>query len=77
MRKIEGDNVTTVETVQHIKELENTLEQRREDDFLSPKTAAAKKSLVDDGYIDAEITAVCNEFYSKYIKLYSTYAYLY
>lgn len=65
MRKIEGDDITTVQTIQHIKELESTLQQRLDDKFLSPPAAAEKKFLVENGYIDAEISATCNEFFSK------------
>lgn len=63
--KIEGDNVTTAETVHQLNELEVTLKQRQEDDFLSPPAASEKDFLVEDGYNGDEISAVCSEFYGE------------
>lgn len=63
--KIEGDDVTTPETIHHLNELEMTLKQRQENDFLSPPAAAEKDFLIEDGYDADEISTVCSEFYSK------------
>lgn len=64
--KIEGDDVTAIEVVQYLDELEMTLRTRQEDDFLSPTTLVEKKALIRAGYAaDVVLTAKCGEFFGK------------
>lgn len=65
MRKAEGDDVTAVEVMQQINELEIVLAQRMDDGFLSPPAAEEKKMLIENGYNSDELTATADEFYGN------------
>lgn len=61
--KIESDEVTAIEVLQYLNELDDTLKQRMEDEFLSTTTAAEKKSLSTDEYETALLTNTCKQFF--------------
>lgn len=54
-------------SVHYLKELEDTLKMRKEDDFLSPTVAAEKRKLIDDGYDSDEMTSTCNDFFGNFV----------
>lgn len=66
MLKIEGDDVSAIEVVQQIIELEQTLKQRKEDNFLPPPAVAERNMLIENGYSLDELTAVCNDFFGNF-----------
>lgn len=63
--KIEGDDITAIEIMKHLDDLENTLKLREEDEFLSPLVAEEKDTLIGFGY-DAELLRVtCKTFFGN------------
>lgn len=61
--KVEGDRITAIETIRHLRELENTLRRRRDDVFLSTRTENEKKILLGDGVGKAELEGQCKQFF--------------
>lgn len=66
--KIEGDDISAVEVLQHGDQLKNTCRMRRDDEFLTPATAAEKQILITDGcdiatIIDLPSTLLSNGAY--------------
>lgn len=68
--KIEGDEVTAIEVVQHLDEFVTTLKMRRTDNFLSYQTAIEKQKLIDDGDSAGVIEATCHEFFGNLFRLF-------
>lgn len=64
--KIESDSVTAIEVVHHVKELQMTLTNNAEDDFLSPNTLTEMEKLLEKGFADSYFKAVCKEFSGIY-----------
>lgn len=63
--KIEGNQTSAIETIRYIRELQNSLERRREDNFLSTRADNAKDELVVSGVGRAELEGQCKQFFGK------------
>jgi hypothetical protein len=61
--KIEGDRITAIETIRHMRELENALRRRRDDVFLSIRTENEKNVLIGTGVGRAELEGQCKQFF--------------
>lgn len=48
--KIEGDDVTVVESFCHLDEMRDTITMRKQDGFLLHSTSMEKQSLIRNGY---------------------------
>lgn len=66
MLQIEGDEVAAIEIVQYVNELQINLKMRLEDDFLSPKTAEEKKSLINNGFDAEMLSSKYKEFFGDF-----------
>lgn len=69
VKKIEGDNITAIEIVQQLCELDHALKMRREDEFLSPNVAAEKNTLIESGYDSVLLANICKEFFGNFSRL--------
>lgn len=61
--KIEGDEVTAVETATALSTLEDTLKMRKEDRFLSPTVSEEKNALIESGFDSEKLNDICEKFY--------------
>lgn len=64
--KIEGDQITAIETLHHIKELEDELKRRRTNHFLTTRTKHEKTELINNGIGRATLEGVCPQFFGWY-----------
>lgn len=60
---IEGDEITAIETVCHVKNLENSLRRRRDDVFLTERTETEKSKLIGTGIGRATLEGQCTQFF--------------
>jgi translation initiation factor 2B subunit (eIF-2B alpha/beta/delta family) len=64
--KIEGDQITAIETLHHVKQLEDTLKRRSTDNFLTSRTKHEKSELIKTGIGRATLEGVCRQFFGWY-----------
>lgn len=63
---VEGDEITAIETIRHVQNLENTLSRRRNDVFLTTRTETEKSKLIGTGVGRATLEGVCKQFFGMH-----------